>query len=308
MKKILLQLIFLISISVVLTGCSSLAQDSGKKYWIDNPLENEITVKIDDKEHKIPSKKAIKVYLDYGTHTLDYNGQQVKFIAKPSFNPVILNPTLSNYISYAEIFYYSDSKAAEDRGERLLHSFSKEYDFGDGDVENVPFRVFNSFIIEGYDAKWDYDLDTPFPAEITTNVAKNVNLSADMKVKIFREKEFIEYIGQDLLRKPEITSLNDLQPQVVIADQYLKFNCAEAQSVSDSLKAYIDKLYTTSGADFSEAYAVFTKQYEDRKDLKLHLFTPELRMKCDDSNYRTNEMAISEALGRFKDINAWIIK
>ncbi|MFT3993631.1 MAG: hypothetical protein QM660_04945 [Dysgonomonas sp.] len=319
MKKTLTLLI--ITLCVFFASCSSLLDDSGKIYWIDNPLDHEITVKIDDAEHKIAPKSSIKVKIEYGTHELSYDGQKVKFIAKPCFSLVVLNPTLSNYISYAEIYYYSDSDAATDRGERLLNSFSQDYDFGDGVIEKVPFRVFNSFIIEGYVGKWDYDLDTSLPEEIVTNVAKGVNLSADMKIKLFREEEFIEFIGEDLgLQRPKITKLDDLAPQQVIDEEYLSFDCEKAQPIGDSLKVYINKLYTTSGKEFSEAYKFFTSIDENRKNLHLRLFTPELQLDCNksydqknggglsDPNYMANEMGINEALSNFQNINAWIVK
>lgn len=209
-----------------------------------------------------------------------------------------------------KIYYYNESKAADDRAGHLLNSFSRDYDFGNGHVEKVPFRVFNSLIIEGYDGKWDYDLGEQLPEEITTYVeGKNVRMSADMKIKLFREDDFVNFIGGKVkLRKLEIQSLNDLTPQVVVDEKYLQFDCKEAQPGADKLKLYIDELYTTSGLDFMKVYDNFTATYEDRNNLVGHLFPISLNINCKGINYTDNRRYISDALSDFKNINAWIVK
>lgn len=296
---------------LLLSSCSgNLFNNTSDSFWIDNPLDKEITIKIDDKELKIPAKSGIKEKISFGTHELTYNESTIKFIAKPTHYSVVMNPTLSNYIAYPEIYYYSESETAQKRGEILLNSYARDYEFTDGITEKVPMRVFNSLFIENVDGKWDYDIETPFPEDITTNVAQNVSLSADMKVKLFREKDFIDHIGSDPgLRQPEYNKLSDLPTQYVVEEQYLNFDCPEAQPAGETLKMHIAELYSaTSSDEFLKAYRFFNKNDSESLRNRNNLFPPTLNQTCPDGNYFENEREISESLSRFGDINAWIIK
>lgn len=310
MKKNLTLLTCIVSVCLLLASCStSIFDDSSKKYVIDNPLDQEITIKLDGTEHKIAAKSSIDAEITYGAHELTYNDQTVKFIAKPCEKPVVLNPTLSNYVAYAEVYYYENTKVAESRGKLLLKSFSRDYKFPNGKVKKVPFRVFNSFIIEGEEGQWNFGVNAPFPKEVTKTVNENLRLTAEMKVKLFREQEFIDFMDNGIqLRKPEITKLSDLVAQDIIDEKFLKFDCEQAQPIGDSLKIYFDKLNTTSGTEFVEAYEVFANITDIKKNVVTRLFTPELRATCKNSNFSTNEEGVTEAIRNMQNINAWIIK
>lgn len=311
MKINLLNLSILTSLCLLFASCSeSVSESTSKTFWIDNPLDKEIKIKIDDKEIKIPAQSGVEQSIEYGSHELSYDGQKAKFMAKPSAFQVIMNPTLSNYVMYAEVYYYEDSQKAIDQGNVLLDEYSQDYKLANDSVRRIPIRVYSSLFFDASKEQWDYDITTPIPDQIETQVVKDTKLLAGLKKKLFREKDFFAYIGAEInLSRPETTKLDDLKLEPVISEELLTSDCPEAQKGLDSLKASIIKLETsTSNHEFMEAYKPFENMYNEETGVARFVNKVNINKDCPTRSFVDTRREINNRLTDFNNISAWIVK
>lgn len=211
MKKSILGLLLLIS--VLFVACGKATSSKGNDYWIDNPTEQEIIVRIDDQEFVIPAKSNVVANFSWGKHTMTYNGENINFFCKPAGYFVdkartFLNPTQSNYVIYNQLFMTpEDPRATEDFVNWFMQVNSDSIAISEKGVKSkefLPFSVHNSLFITKSNVSWDYFLDEELPEELifrsplvfrsNRKLLKDANYQAgkfqESKKKIFREKDF----------------------------------------------------------------------------------------------------------------------
>lgn len=259
MKKHLFQIL---TVSLILSSLFSCSKPSRGTYLIDNPTNENITVSVDDAEYVVPANSGLDVEIEYGRHILKYNGQSITIFVKNSADKrVIVNPTLSNYVIYSQLYVTDD--ASEEEFNSFYESFIKingdSIDLKIGDDTTrlfAPIKVYNDLFIEATENGWDYAINEELPdaASIFTDTGKHFQTS---KKKIFREKDFWDFFNdgkfkdssfeiiidkiayKDIPRfDPVPSNLKDVQ-----GEKYQKF-----------LQNYVDSYYDWFGSTGSDTF------------------------------------------------------
>lgn len=167
---------------VIAIGAYIFANNKFKNIIIDNPTNAEITVKIDDTEHKIPALGSLTTAVNYGTHSVSLNGENVGDfehkkdhivmlmlkIADPKFP--VLNPTKTQYVIVHEIY---------------TSSADKENTISDPVVRDLYIP-----------ATWNYGLDEAFPTTVSTTSRRGSPSNKEIvKNKIFRVADYTKEYG-----------------------------------------------------------------------------------------------------------------
>lgn len=171
------QFITFLSLSLILL----MASCSSGSVYIDNPTDKEISVSIDGKEAiKVAPGEYKKVEgVENGEHTLKLSdGEEVKFMVEGNG---FINPTQESYVLVSELY------SVRDVNYDLPFS---EIEIGE-DIYEGPYEMINDPFIRS--TTYNYDLNTPFPEEIT--LAKNKN--SKICKKIFRQKDFVKYFDDE---------------------------------------------------------------------------------------------------------------
>lgn len=182
MKKHLFQIL---TVSLILSSLFSCSKPSKGTYLIDNPTNENITVSVDDAEYVVPANSGLDVEIEYGRHILKYNGQSITIFVKNSADKrVIVNPTLSNYVIYSQLYVTDD--ASEEEFNSFYESFIKingdSIDLKIGDDTTrlfAPIKVYNDLFIEATENGWDYAINEELPdaASIFTDTGKHFQTS-----------------------------------------------------------------------------------------------------------------------------------
>lgn len=202
MKKYFKTALATLIVSATLFSCS---QASKGTYWIDNPTNQEIKVSIDETEYIIPANSGLDVEIEYGKHTLKYNDQSINVFVKSSADKkVIINPTQSNYINFAQLYVVDGTD--EETFNKFYEGFIKvngdslDFKVGEDTLRMfAPMKVYNNLFIENTVNSWDYALDEAFPSNATifTDTGEHYQTS---KKKIFREKDFWNFFQDGQLK------------------------------------------------------------------------------------------------------------
>lgn len=219
----------------------------GKTFRIDNPTANPILVTIDDSTYQLPASSGKNVLLKYGSHTLTYNNQSVKFVAIPNDEEVILNPTLSNYVLYYELFKIKGKEINMKEVDMIAPAYQFPYILASGEVVKVPFKLTNNLFIERYEYYWNLGLNEQLRDGLT--VAGETKLTTVIRSKIFREQEFFTYMGKDYFPEnfsfpKNTTPLNDLPELQLYAG--LSCDCEPAQKIVLLKQRQFDSLKTVT--------------------------------------------------------------
>jgi len=254
----------------------------GWEYMVDNPLDKEITFKIDNKEYTIPADSTMPIKVTQGKHTLTYNGSSANFITKVNSNKsvTIMNPTLSNYMIHAYVYISSKSRSKDVSA--IYEENSHEYNSNEGLVK-LPVKVVNSLFIDKTNNHWAFFLDQEAKPEVSTS-------SPGKKIvfpKIFREadymKEFVSELPQGVVFPKNTKSLSEQAPYIfpteaLLSDceggnKYVKEigdRCAKILASSEDVFQDIAQLAFYA---LSEAHPNMTKecstQYNPGRDDKL---------------------------------------
>lgn len=214
--------ILLISIlSLLLSGC--LSQSTSHNFWVDNPTNREIIVKIDEQKYEIPAKSGIYTNLTWGKHALTYNNETLHFFVQDNrSNQSFINPTQSNYVIFRMIYIDdNDSRATEEYIDWLSNTNNHKITIAVNGVEEeviMPFSVQNEIFIEPTKEYWDYFLDEALPEDLVLYspviTRRNRQLLNDpnyqagrfqtTKKKIYREQEFIAEHLQELIPEAQL--------------------------------------------------------------------------------------------------------
>lgn len=234
---------FFLAFCTMLFGACSNNKQSPKLFWLDNPTDAAIMVTIDDQMHEIPATLGMAVELAAGKHRLTYNHESVWFVVKPNDQDVVLNPTLSNYVFHHEMYQVAEKRHNESEREKIEKTYLYDLQI-DSSVVKVPFKMVNSLFIEKYEYYWHFGVTQPYPEQ--TSINYNGPLSSIVRSKLFREKDFFNYIGKDQLPAgfafPSNTQkLSELEPFVLI-DETMICDCKPANVLLDQMRAKFDSM------------------------------------------------------------------
>lgn len=244
--------IIFIFLLAMLTSITSSCLDVGPKweYLVDNPLNNEITIKIDDKEYKIPANTTEIIKLTQGKHTLSYNGSSANFVTKVNSNKylTIMNPTLSNYLIYSKIYIKEGYRIT---GRQEYESYMHEYNSDQG-IVRLPIEVLNTLFIDKANIPWTFGLDEDFTDTVSSTSPYKVRTVR----KIYRETDYLNNFGQELPAKivfPKNTKkLNEQPPYVFPAESFIS-DCDEFNKVAKELEIRWQKMIAEPANIFQDA-------------------------------------------------------
>lgn len=188
-KKTIFQFVAIMIFAFNISCSDSLK--TGWDYQVDNPLNTDITFKVDNDEYTIPAKSMQTIKISQGKHTLTYNGSSVNFVTKVNSNKyvTILNPTLSNYMLHA--IFYVRKDASNQNMDDLYEKYSHEYQSGDV-VVKLPVKVINTLIIEKQHHEWAYGLDEEVKEEIGARQG-----TQKVYTKLYREQDYIHEFAKE---------------------------------------------------------------------------------------------------------------
>ena len=149
--KLRLGMIVIIVIMLLFSKC----KPSSKEYFLSNPTDTVVIVKLDSKEYKLEPQSFQKMKLKAGTHNLQTStGENVNFIVYYDSEGGIINPTRSSYI-IVEMAYGSltNSTGGILRNSNLLI---------DGVGYDIPNKVSDNIIIDKNLYEWNYGIDKEF--------------------------------------------------------------------------------------------------------------------------------------------------
>lgn len=245
---------FLTLAAALLMGLATSCGDGFKETWayqVDNPLEAEITVRIDDKEYDIPAKSSQEVKLTQGKHTLTYNGSSVNFVTKVNSNKhtTIMNPTLSNYIMYA--YFYVRENAKNDDVTALYERSSREYQSDEGIVK-LPAKVVHSLFIEQSHNDWQFGLDQDAKAEMRSSNPG----TKKVLYKLYREAKFKETHAEELpagIIFPTNSLKLSEQPAYTFPTEKLLCDCDAANEFVTELAERLEEILAEQPSDAFQA-------------------------------------------------------
>lgn len=219
------------AVLLLATSCGDLSEKW--EYQLDNPLETEMNITVDGKDYVIPAKTVETIKLAEGKHSLTYNGTTINFLTKVNSNVAvtIINPTLSNYLFYADV--YVSEKAKNKNASSTYAGLLNEYDSEEGIVE-LPVVVRNSLFIEQSLNEWKYGINDKMGEKIM------VDEHTQKKVvrKVYREADFREEFAEDLPTNIVFSSnkmtLNQVSPYALPVEA-LKCDCEAANQYMEEL-------------------------------------------------------------------------
>lgn len=216
-------------------------QPETKTYLADNPTSREIELKIDEQTYRIAPKSNQQLPISLGAHLLSYQGHTVKFVVIPCDQEVVINPTLSNYVLYHEVYTGAKEKVAQKEAAALLPAYLHHQALTSGDTLQVPYRVVSDLFIERYKYYWNQGLNEPVQDEIKISGDMG-SMSTVFQSKLFREEEFRAYrqLPDDIRFVKTTAAYTDLKPAAVFGDYH--FDCSPAQQELDLKKRQYDTL------------------------------------------------------------------
>lgn len=164
-------------------------------FAMDNPTETDIVVLIDDQSYEIPSSSSINVTLPAGRHALTYDGQTVHFIVNPKDQPAVINPTLTPYVLYSQI--YQDDSGRGNWEELAENQALTKYDI-DGEEVYLPWKYTKGeLFFNRYDYHWHFSVDTPLPETYYTESGEYDYIDTMARVKLMRLTEFYQMLNEE---------------------------------------------------------------------------------------------------------------
>lgn len=252
-----MKFLYFIASILLFTACSQSGSLPSKTFWMDNPTDNAISVKIDNEKYDLPANSGLNVKLSAGPHLMVYKGDSLHFLVKPNDQNTVINPTLSNYIFHHSIFIV---EGKEDRAEAEMKANQEAYYspfvLETGEIISVPFKVIeNHLFIDQYEYYWHFGVTEPYE-DISLNLGNN-NIATINRSKLFREKDFLEYIGtEDLIEGFKLPqnhyTFKDQKAFVLIPDS-LKMNCEAAQVYLDKYRAKYQDLLHADASSYKAA-------------------------------------------------------
>lgn len=304
MKQFSFYVLTLTSLLFLLTACGG----TGKSFWIDNPTSSPITVTIDNDSYEIPANSGVSVDIASGKHTLSYNGQTINMVVKPNDQECVINPTLSNYVFFNNLYVVEGrEEKAQSEYDNKIESYTYPLALANNDTIMVPFKLIeNTLFIERYNYYWHFGVTEDYK-DITEDMSKT-NQSTLNRAKIFRENDFYKYIGKENLPegfviKPSTMKLSDLPAYEFIPSEVIDL-CPAIKDDLISLKAKFESLETMTDAKEFEALTSYKLSNELGEVWNKALeVKPEDNSECD-----TAIRLLTKHKPSFGEMNAYIVK
>ncbi len=181
MKKVILTGVIVV-LSVFLSACSP---KNNSSFFISNPTDNAITVKLDGKNYNLPPNSFVKVKLDVGNHSYEYNGSKIDFLVTVENEGGVINPTETAHILFHMVYETKNSKTNFSPGNNNVSI--------EGVVYEGSVNIVKSKIIDNKMERVKYELDRPFPKQIKVYSGTDGNIHT----KIFMPKDFINFYEKE---------------------------------------------------------------------------------------------------------------
>lgn len=247
--------------SILFVSCDNVAT---QKFIVDNPKDESITISIDGEVYEIPSVSSIDLTLEIGNHTLKMNDDSVKFFVKTSDLWTIINPTLSNYILYYDMYIDAENiEKGNAQAEKIVKAYYNDFIQG-SDTLTVTFKVANELFISQYDYFWHYSVNQPMPKTAHVDMS-STNLSTTVRAKLFREAEFNDLAKKELGMESGFDfgansrKLSDMPAFDPFGDiETYNVSCPAALAELDSIKMYLNKMLHASPSEYKKASLDYT--------------------------------------------------
>lgn len=254
-----MKFIYFIVTLFLFTACDQSSKVPSKQFWMDNPTDKAIQVKIDSIVYDLPASSGLTVELLAGRHSLAYNGESIAFFVKPNDQGCVINPTLSNYIFFHEIYF---ERGKEEEGsaeyEKIKTAYMYPFEIQPGDIIDVPFKVISDHLfIEQYEYFWHLGVTQPYKNGVVIAKGES-NLTTAPQSKLFRENDFYNYVGRENLPegfalKQNNYKLSDLKPFVFVADT-ITVDCEPAQKYLDLYRSRFKELLSSDAEHYKARY------------------------------------------------------
>jgi hypothetical protein len=148
-------------------------------FWIDNPTASPARVRVDQRELTLAPLSGTMLKLSRGRHTLTSEATgQVAFMVYAG-KGVLLNPTLSTYVVYNEVY------AVNDRAAERFHPWEQTIEL-DGVEFTGPISKREGLFI---DQDWRYGVTEALPEVVTVGPGSDGNIHG----KLFRLEDFVRF-------------------------------------------------------------------------------------------------------------------
>lgn len=203
--------------SVLLVACGADDASISQVFEVDNPTTEEIQLTLDDVRYEIPSQSSVSVSLPAGRHTLTYQGDTISFVVNPKDQPAVINPTLTPYVLYSQI--YQDDSGKDQWEEIAVNQALTEYVLEDGEIVHLPWKyTAGELFFNRYDFNWHYGINDPLP-EVYWDHSDYDYIDTLGRVKLFRLADFYDYLEtenvadlpESLLPEKIYTRLSELE-------------------------------------------------------------------------------------------------
>ncbi len=181
MKKAILTAVTVV-LSVFLSACSP---KNNSSFFISNPTDNTITVKLDGKNYNLAPNSFEKIKLDVGNHSYEYNGSKTDFLVTVENEGGVINPTETAHILFHMVYETKNSKTNFSPGNNNVSI--------EGVVYKGPINIVKSKIIDNKLERIKYELDKPFPKQVKVYSGSDGNIHT----KIFMPKDFINFYEEE---------------------------------------------------------------------------------------------------------------
>lgn len=259
---------FFALLTLFFTSCSDTSEGGSKTFWLDNPTSSPITVSIDENSYEVPANSGIDLKIGFGKHTLSYGDETINIMVKPNDQECIINPTLSNYVFHNEAYLVEGKEDDFTRDtERSARYFEYPLILDSNDTIKVPFKVIeNTLFIEKHAYSWYFGLTEPYRNIVVHDISKIQQASVN-KSKIFREKDFLEYIEnlpEGFTLKSPKTKLSDLPAYEFIPSEAIEA-CPTLKDDLMKLRTKFESLETITDADRFRTLSLFELQEDLRQ-------------------------------------------
>ncbi len=236
---------------VALTACHTASEESTETFWIDNPTDEAITLKIDQHTLSLPPQSGSTFRLAAGKHQLTFNNEKREFMVKPrkgalyqkfsafkarndqAAAPIaIINPTQSEYLIYA-LPYQDEAHSLKEESvskamEAYLSEFIIEDEAGNRSIEKLPLFPTNALFIDAAEFKWDYGLEEALPESLNfESFSETMNDSPGFMVKrkLYRAEEFYRTVMKETIPTASPSLSLARLPEFRVTPEKVTSNC-----------------------------------------------------------------------------------
>lgn len=163
-------------------------------FTLDNPTIDDIVVLIDDDRYELKGSSSAQVTLPAGRHALTYGGETIHFIVNPKDQPAVINPTLTPYVLYSQI--YQDDSGRGNWEELAENQALTKYEI-DGEEVYLPWEYTKGeLFFNRYDYNWHFGVTDELPETYYTDGSYDY-IDTMARVKVYRLTDFYEMLHEE---------------------------------------------------------------------------------------------------------------